>query len=283
MITGNTFAAQFVNNSDGVEVSSGTAQISNNQFQGNGWLIGVDDLSSSCFTVSNNVFSGCYMGVIAKTGSTLTVQNNQFLKGTDGVDASGTAQITVTGNLIDSNSRYGINGGGTISSNTITNNQIGIHNPSVGVISNNNIVGNTENSITAANVDIDAQNNWWGIADTATINRTIYDSKVDPPLGTILFAPFLTQPSASAPAIPNDTPAITPVPVIPTSAPIVTQAPIITPTPTPDQYSDTFEYQVGNMINLNLIATATAIAFVLVWVVVILGYAVKRARFKIQG
>jgi hypothetical protein len=222
------------------------------------------------------------MGVNAQTGCLLNIQGNQFLKGTDGVDISGTAQVTVTGNLIDGNSRYGINGGGTITSNTISNNQIGIHNPPLGDINNNNIVGNTLNSVTATTSDIDAQNNWWGIADTATINRTIYDSKVDPHLGTIQFAPFLTGPSTSAPAIPDDTPTITPVPInqaqLPQPTP--TPQPVYTPTPTPDQYSHTFEYQVGSMINLNLVTTVTAAVLALVWVVVALGYVVKRGISK---
>lgn len=278
-ISSNTFAAVYGNNSYGVKVDSGTPQITSNQFEGNGYLIGVDDSSPSAFTVSNNVFSDCVSGITAESGSMLTVQGNQFLKGTDGIDIAAGASVTATGNLIDSNTRYGINGGGTISSNTITNNHIGIHNPPTGVISNNNIVANTVNSITATVENVDAQNNWWGTTDTATINQTIYDSKIDYHLGTVFFVPFLTQPSASAPAIPSYTPTITPLPTqITTPAP--TAEPVTTPTPTPDQYSQTFEYQVGSMINLNLITTTTAIVLILAWVIVILGYAVKRGISK---
>ena len=283
VITGNTFAAQFVNNSDGVKITSGTAQISSNQFSGAGYLTGVDDLSPSSSTISNNVFSDCYMGVNAESGSSLTVQSNQFLKGTDGVDISGTAQVTITGNLIDGNSRYGINGGGSISSNTISNNQIGVHNPPSGIISNNNIVGNTQNSITATTSGVDAENNWWGIADTATINRTIYDTKIDPHLGTVLFVPFLTQPSSLAPAIPGGTPTITPVPITQAQMPQPTAEPICTPTPTPDQYSQTFAYQIGDIINLNLITTATAAVLAIAWVIIILGYAAKRGISKYKA
>ena len=160
------------------------------------------------------MFSNCLSGITAQTGSILTVEGNSFLKGTDGIDISSGASLTITDNLIDSNSRYGINGGGNINSNTITNNQIGIHNPLTGIISDNNIVGNTENSITATNENINAQNNWWGITDTATINQTIYDSKDDFHLGTVMFVPFLAQPSPTAPAIPSYTPTITPIPTI---------------------------------------------------------------------
>jgi len=124
------------------------------------------------------------------------------LGGNDGLDILSGASLTITGNLIDSNSRFGISGDGYIDSNTITNNKVGIHNPPSGIISNNNIVENTLNSIDATTADVNAQNNWWGITDTQTINQTIYDSKVDSTLGTIIFVPFLTQPSSKAPSIP---------------------------------------------------------------------------------
>jgi hypothetical protein len=285
VITDNTFAATYCNNSYGIKVNSGTPQINSNQFQGSGYLVGVDDLSNGAFTISSNVFSSCFSGVIAEIGASLTIQGNQFLRGTDGIDIFPTATVTVNDNLVDGNSRYGINGGGTITSNTITNNQIGIHNPPLGVISNNNIVGNTQNSITATTASIDAQSNWWGIADSATINQTIYDSKDDYHLGTITFVPFLTQPSTSAPSIPNYTPTITPVPATPIqTVPLPPPPPPpTTAAPTPDQYSQTFAYQVGSIINLNLIVTATAIALALVWVIVILGYAVKSGISKYRA
>ena len=284
VISGNTFAAQYGNNSNGIKVTSGTPQISSNQFNGKGWLTGIDDSSTAPFTVSNNVFSNCLAGINVKSAGGLSVQGNTFSKGTDGLDIFTGASVTITNNLIDSNSRYGINGGGTITSNTITNNQIGIHNPQAGIISDNNIVGNTQNSITAAAVSIDAQNNWWGISDPATINQTIYDSKDDYHLGTIRFAPFLTQPSTSAPPIPNYTPTITPDPQAtqtPTQPP--TQPPPEPPTPSPIQYSQTFAYQVGNLINLNLIVTAIAIGLAIVWVIVILGYAARRGISKLKA
>jgi hypothetical protein len=275
VITNNAFAAEYGSNSDGVNVISGSPLINNNQFEGNGHLTGIVDSSSFSVTVSNNSFSSCLSGITAQAGSILTVDGNSFLRGTDGIDISSGASLTITNNLIDSNSHYGIDGGGNINSNTISNNQIGIHNPPTSVISDNNIVGNTENSITATIEDVNAQNNWWGITDTATINQTIYDSKDDFHLGTITFVPFSTQPILTAPVIPSYTPTITPIPA-PVLTPTPTTEPVSTPTPTPDQYSQTFVYQVGTLINLNLITTATAIVLVIVWVIVILGYVAKR-------
>ena len=202
------------------------------------------------------------------------------MKGTDGVYIADGASVTVTDNLIDHNSRFGINGGGTIDSNTITNNQVGIHNPQSGTISNNNIVSNTVNSITATNASVNAENNWWGTTDTETINQTIYDSKVDPTLGTISFIPFLTQPSPTAPAIPANTPIVAPIPSIlstPTPNAIVT---MITPTATPVQFSQTFIYQIGSIFSINTIVIAVVLGLTITWIMVILGYAAKKGLSK---
>ena len=146
-------------------MNSGTPLISNNQFQGNGYLNAIVDSSSGSFTISNNIFSSCLSGITAQVGSTLTVEGNSFLEGTDGISIATGATVTVTGNLINHNSHFAIIGGGNINSNTITNNQVGIHNPPSGIISNNNIVGNTVSSIDATTANVDASNNWWGTTD----------------------------------------------------------------------------------------------------------------------
>ena len=277
-ITNNVFGEYYNSASNsGVTVNSGaTPQITNNQFNGNSYLTAIFALQSSSVTVSNNVFTNCVVGIQSQAGSVVTVQGNSFLRGTDGIEIAAGATFTITNNLIDSNSRYGIDGGGAISSNTITNNKAGIHNPTSCSINNNNIVGNTVNSITAAADNVDATNNWWGITDTQTINQTIYDSKIDTELGTVTFVPFLSSPSSSAPAIPNLTPVST---LMPTATP--PPAPLYTlPPATPDQYSQTFVYQVGTIINLNMITGATVIAIILVWIIVILGYVAKNSLLK---
>ena len=223
------------------------------------------------------MFSSCFSGITTQAGSTLTVNSNSFLDGTDGIYIATGAIVTVTDNLIDHNSRFGIIGGGNINSNTITNNQVGIHNPPSGIIANNNIVGNTLNSIDSTTANVDAENNWWGTTDTQTINQTIYDSKVDSRLGTVSFVPFLTQPSSSAPVIPDTTPIITPMPTLVATPQPTETVTIATPTTTPIQYSQTFIYQVGDIFNINTIVLVTAVVLVLAWVVVILGYSVKRS------
>jgi len=280
-ISNNIFdGAYSSSNNNGITVNSGTPLISNNQFQGNGFLTAIVDESSAAFTISNNIFSSCLSGITTQAGSTLTVSGNSFLDGTDGIYIATGASVTVSGNLINHNSRFGILGGGNISSNTITNNQVGIHNPPSGIITNNNIVSNTVNSIDATTSDIDAENNWWGTTDTQTINQTIYDSKVDNRLGTVSFVPFLTQPSSSAPPIPVTTPVVTPIPTLLATPQPTETVTITTPTSTPIQYSQTFIYQIGSIFNINTIVVAIAIVLVLAWIIVILGYGVKR-HFKI--
>jgi len=282
VITNNVFEGQYSISNIGIKLGSSNSQITNNQFQGKSSLNAILASSFSDSTISNNVFTNCVVGVTVQSQSQLTIKGNSFLKGTDGLDVSFGSTPTIADNLIDSNSRYGIDGGGYIDSNTITNNLIGIHNPPAGTtISNNNIVSNTENSITATNASIDATNNWWGIVDTQTINKTIYDSKVDNALGTISFVPFLTNPSRTAPAIPNSTPIVT---AVPSQAPTLTPTdPLATPTSSPFQYSQSFIYQASAVLNLNLIATVTSIILIVAWVTVILGYSAKRAISKYRS
>jgi parallel beta-helix repeat protein len=281
----------------GININSGaTPIINNNEFDGNGQLTGINlqiytpsGMSNPAFTISNNVFSNCWLGIKAETAATVTVQGNSFSGCRDGIDVNVVASLTIKNNLIDKCSRYGINGGGLIDSNTISNNQIGIHNPSAGsVITNNNIVGNTVNSITASNVSVNAQNNWWGIADEATIKSTLYDVTEDPGLGTITFVPFLNSPNLSAPTIPLSTPPITPAPAI-TASPTTQPTETATPTPTlpPTTASSTKKAETvlsdtSDLLNLNLITTLIIAALALVWVVVILGYVAKRSisRYK---
>ncbi len=272
--------------STGINVYSGaTPVISNNEFDGSGQLTGINlqiftpsGMSSPSFIISNNVFSNCWLGIKSETAATVTVQGNSFLGCHDGLDINVAASLIIKNNLIDGCARYGINGGGLIDSNTISNNKIGIHNPESGTtVTNNNIVGNTENSITATNAGVNAQSNWWGIADAATIQTTIYDVHADPSLGTITFVPFLNSPSSSAPAIPTTTPPITPAPsTIPRATIQRTETPTPQPTipvtATPTKKSDTILNINADLLNLNLISSVIVAVIAFVWVVVILGY-----------
>jgi hypothetical protein len=189
--------------------------------------------------------------------------------------------VTIQGNLINKNTQSGIEGGNAIiESNTITNNRVGVHNPAGGTIHNNNIVGNTVNSVTASSPSIDASNNWWGTTDLYTINQTIYDQADDPQWGKVTFTPILTGPNTNAPAIPDGTvnPNVTPAPSSEPTNPTWTPRPTPAYTPMP-----TVNYgQIKNnsnqdrsIFNLNVLVVGVAVLLAIVWAVVLLGYRLK--------
>ncbi len=279
----------------GISINFGTPVITNNEFDGNGQLTGINVqtyspavISNSDFLISNNIFSKCWLGVKAETKVSLAIRGNTFIGCHDGIDVNDVASLTIANNLIDGSIRYGINGGGYIDSNTITNNQVGIHNPDSGtIISNNNIVGNIVNDITASSASVNAENNWWGTTDVPTINQTIYDIYDDVGLGKIDFIPLLIGPSPSAPAIPVTTPNVTPIAaVIPTqsiiqSTPTPTiQSPSMDPTPVATPKSEIIFKDTSDLLNLNLMTTIVATLLILVWVIVILGYVAKNGLSK---
>ncbi len=266
----------------GVNVNKGSPVVSNNRFEGVG---GITTNSETSFIISNNQFINGWFGVRAQGRAVLTVEGNSFFRCNDGLDITEGASVTIRNNLIDSSARYGINGGGAIISNTITNNQVGIHNPHGGsIITDNNIVGNSVNSVTATFGSINAQNNWWGTTDIPTINQTIYDKYDDPSLGEIMFVPFLSGPSTSAPAIPATTPIVTPIPTVnPTQPPVQpTPTPTFPPTlePTPTEKSEPILNDSSDLLNLNIIITSIITIIIVTWIIVILGYVAKGTVYK---
>jgi len=131
--------------------------------------------------VSNNAIYGCWLGIIAAGHATLDgnlIANCYHI----GI-SSQSDQVIIQHNYI-SNNHFGFSGGGTIQSNTIINNLVGIQAPS------------------ASSSNIDATNNWWGTTDTQAINQTIYDFKNYYNVGTVNFVPFLSQTSSTAPTSP---------------------------------------------------------------------------------
>ena len=177
-----------INITDGLSVSNG-AVITNNVFVGNGYGQGI--YGSGNVTLSGNKISKCNVGVNVYSGNWVISDNTISECGT-GIKLNSNAQATIQRNLINNNTQNGIDGGNAvIESNTITNNRIGISNPLGGAsIHNNNIVGNTVNSVTVTTPDVDASNNWWGTTDLAAINQTIYDHADDPQWGKLNFLPI---------------------------------------------------------------------------------------------
>lgn len=275
--------SKIILNGTGIDVFSGSPTLSNNVISGNNFGMGI--YGSGSVVISKNTISNFECAIKAYAGS-FQITENTITQCKNGIAVSIETTATIQRNLLNNNTENGIMGGrANIDSNTITNNRIGINNPIAGtIIRNNNILGNTVNSITATVDDVDARNNYWGTTDIAAINSTIYDKKVDSTLGTVLFVPILNTSNPSAPAIPAiiNTPIVTPPPKTEPTAPPTAQ-PTPTYTPMPTRNSDvqrTGRDQASPWYSLNMLVIAVAIPLVIVWVVVILGYGLKAKILK---
>jgi len=83
--------------------------------------------------------------------------------------------------------------------NDITGNKVGVfcvmESPGKITIRENRIHGNDDYDFKLGNrqrADIPAQGNWWGSSDPQAIRARIFDRRMEPELGTVLFEPFLT-------------------------------------------------------------------------------------------
>ncbi len=85
--------------------------------------------------------------------------------------------------------------------NEITGNRVGIfcvmESPGKIEIRENRIHGNSDYDFKLGNrqrSDIPAQGNWWGSTDPDAIRSRIFDRRMEPELGSVLFEPFLAVP-----------------------------------------------------------------------------------------
>lgn len=88
-----------------------------------------------------------------------------------------------------------------LAENEITGNKVGIfcvtESPGRIVIRGNRIHGNADYDFKLGNrqrTDIPARENWWGTADAEAIRAKIFDRRMEPELGAVLFEPFLAAP-----------------------------------------------------------------------------------------
>ncbi|XHH09360.1 MAG: NosD domain-containing protein [Candidatus Bathyarchaeia archaeon] len=268
------------NVSNGFNIFGGSPLIANNVLVGSGRNTGI-----YCFggegTISGNTISRFGIGVSVNAGKWL-INANTVSECINAIELSNNADVTIQKNLLNNNTQYGITGNGKayIDSNTIANNQIGIHNPPIGTtIRGNNIVGNLVNSITATTPDVDAANNYWGTTDLAVINWTIYDYYDDATWGKVTFTPILTEPNPDAPLIPALLePIVTPPPSTQPAqpSPSIQPTPTSTPAPTVDHnIIKNDDNQDRSFLNLNWLVVALAVPLAAVWAVVLLGYRVK--------
>lgn len=197
----------------GTVSATGSCTISNNTILGNGEDEGVFTGGDKP-VVSNNIISGCKIGIRAYYSS------------------------TIEKNLVANNSRYGIDvgiGSHFIRNNTIANNTIGINSPKpTSTIIYNNIVNNSKYNIyldTYSVYSVVAPNNWWGTTDIPKINQTINSKYNNLNLVTVNFIPILTMPNPQA--TPNLNLDSNPSPTAePTSAPMPSPTPSLSPSPT---------------------------------------------------
>ena len=225
---------------DGIDVYQGSALISENVIDGQGYNYGIYTGGSTSTTITQNNITDCFTGILADGPSSIE-ENIIIGNANDGVCSSNS---TIEFNAIARNT-CGVSGGGTVEYNTITNNSVGIWSPTVnGIITYNNIYDNYNNTggytqnIHLTNLsNVTATLNWWGLTDISQIGLTIWDYKNDTThLGTVTFEPALNSRETEAPTVP----AVITVPTTPpTSIQTVTATPtiiLVTPVPTHQTY-----------------------------------------------
>jgi parallel beta-helix repeat protein len=196
IISGNTI-------NDNVEQYSGLPPII-----GGGGILVEDDAK---VTINGNIINNnaaYYGGGISICESTATISGNTISANWagGGIYIYGSwsmtywpRKVTIIGNTIKNNSKYGIYAGAgivTISLNSIISNKgDGIYFYGKPSINYNNIYDNTPYDINNGSYDsTDATNNWWGTTNEATIGAHIYDWVDKTSLGVVTFKPYLTSP-----------------------------------------------------------------------------------------
>ncbi|HSV50086.1 MAG TPA: NosD domain-containing protein [Candidatus Acidoferrales bacterium] len=158
------------------------------------------------YTISGNNITSQPTAAVLTVGNSGTISGNTISGGYAGIrQADGTSSMSavIENNLI-TNNQIGIliiteADDSTIRCNTITQNGVGIQNPSPKqTITGNNILDNSAYNIYASVSAISAANNWWGTTDRAAISQKIYDSNDDFSLGTVVFVPFLLEANSTS-------------------------------------------------------------------------------------
>lgn len=178
----------------GLSVSD-SAVISGNYISGSG-STGIYAYGNTI--VSNNKVTGFGNGI---KGSDHAVIEGNVVENCGEMGISGSSQsVSIKNNYVDRNG-IGINVAGDIQNNVVTNNVIGLKITDQSRITNNNIFGNTQNSLAlSTQSNIDATNNYWGTTDDQAIEQSIWDNKNDFNLGDVTFKPFLSHSISNAPS-----------------------------------------------------------------------------------
>jgi parallel beta-helix repeat protein len=151
--------------------------------------------------ISNNLFTDCgHEGVDTYQDQNLTIKYNLFIENVVGVVANGST-VTIEANTFRNNHRgiNPVNGGNpTIVGNEITQNTfagIWIWEGSSASLTGNNIYDNAMNvGLGRSNQNLNAENNWWGVTDSSTIEKLVQDGKDESGLGIVNFEPYAMEP-----------------------------------------------------------------------------------------
>lgn len=216
IVTGNVFEG----NGHGLSTGGTQLNITGNTFNGNAIALTIILVPSTSITIANNSFYNS-----KETG--LAIEYDYYSKEPNG---SPNGYLNVTNNLFLNNGDKSYSAGIELTSKSgsiyITNNTIA-NQRTVGVSANplspvvfrqNNMVNNTLNFKYTGTDVFNATYNWWGTANQAAINQSIYDNKNEFALGNVTYEPYLTEPNPQAPAVTEATTVPTPTPT-PTVSP----------------------------------------------------------------
>jgi len=165
---------------NGVHNHASTAVVTNNVLSGNGTALSFKkaDFNHPCWMfIEHNTITGNLSGISARN----CIANVAF-------------------NDISKNEYYGVwireGVDARVAYNDITENGKGIYlyKSEPLKISYNNIYRNKEYNIAMAEENpnnVDARENWWGVADKAKIEASIFDGRTDEALGKVEFEPFM--------------------------------------------------------------------------------------------
>lgn len=188
----NTFSNNYAGASGGgIMITDGSVTIINSIFfnnsageVGGGGAIysGGSVIMSSNIVSNNTAWAGG--GVLTNDDGSVIVSNtiisNNSAKRGGGIYNLGSTKIvysTISGNLA---TEYG--GGISSESSNLLN------------IKNSNINNSNYNIYLTSSLNVNAQNNWWGTANTDLIDQTIYDFFDNFDLGKVIYNPFQTYP-----------------------------------------------------------------------------------------
>ena len=207
-VEGNRFISVDINSPRNLELSATLLTISSNQMDGGGRMVingngvivnniiensnGDGIISYGCLAIINNTISNCAgSGIFAQRVTWASSEepagkiSNNILTG-NGFGVAPSSPAYLNAGIVCIDAPY------TIDSNIITNNNIGVICSSSDNLTNNNIYSNRDYDFRVLVNDagnVTAPNNWWGMTDTAQIQKKIFDYNDDNGLGKVLLDP----------------------------------------------------------------------------------------------